>query len=211
MNKKHGLFCVVLGAILLIAALSLVFYNRNENKKSGEMAQSVLEELVEAMPEPATVAPTQPATASIYDEYDVQPPTEIEETTIVIENNGYIGILSIPILNLELPVMSEWSYPNLNISPCRYKGTVGEGNINIAAHNYWSHFGILSELGGGKKFTFTDADGTIHTYEVTEIIQLDGRDIDGMEFGSAENWDMTLFTCTLGGQSRVTLRAVEII
>lgn len=210
MNKRHGLFCVVLGTILLVAALSLVFYNRNENEKSGKAAQSVLEELVKEIPEPVAIVPTQAMTGNIYDEYDVEILTEIEETTIIIENNGYIGILSIPALNLELPVMSEWSYPNLNIAPCRYKGSIGSGDIIIAAHNYRTHFGRMSELGGGETFTFTEADGTVHTYEVTEIIQLDGRDIDGMEFGSAENWDMTLFTCTLGGQSRVTLRAVEI-
>ena len=212
MNKKHGLFCVVLGTLLLIAAMSLVLYNRNENKKSGEAAQSVLAELTEIIPPPPTEPVTEiPTAGDILAEYDIEPTTAPkEETTIVIAENGYIGIVSIPDLQLELPVMSDWSYPKLNIAPCRYKGSIVEGDIIIAAHNYWSHFGRLSELGGGEIFTFTEADGTIHKYEITEIIQLDGRDIDGMDLGSADSWDMTLFTCTLGGQSRVTVRAVEI-
>lgn len=213
MNKKHGLICVVLGTLLLIAAMSLVFYNRNENKKSGEAAETVLMELVEVIPaQPPTEPPTEiPTAGDILAEYDIEPTTvPKEETTVVIAENGYIGIVKIPDLQLELPVMSDWSYPKLNIAPCRYKGSVAEGDIIIAAHNYWSHFGRLSELGGGEVFTFTEADGTVHRYEITEIIQLDGRDIEGMDFGSAESWDMTLFTCTLGGQSRVTVRAVEI-
>ncbi len=212
MNKKHGLFCVVLGTVLLIAALSLVLYNKNENKKSGEAAQSVLNELVDIIPPPPTEPVTEAMTGSdILAEYDIEPVTEAKvEPTISIADKGYIGIVSIPVLELELPVMSEWSYVNLDISPCRYKGSVAEGDIIIAAHNYWSHFGRLSELGGGEIFTFTEADGTIHTYETTEIIQLDGGDIEGMDFGSADSWDMTLFTCTLSGQSRVTIRAVEI-
>lgn len=214
MNKKHGLFCVVLGAALLIAALSLVVYNSMENKKSGEAAQNVLEELVEIIP---TVPPTESATevvtaGNIFQEYEnVTEPTEKKsEPTIVVADNGYIGIISIPVLDLELPVMSQWSYPNLNIAPCRYKGSVYDGDIIIAAHNYRSHFGRLSELGGGEIFTFTEADGTVHNYEITEIIQLDGGDIEGMDFGSADSWDVTLFTCTLGGQSRVTVRAIEV-
>ncbi|MBR6579975.1 MAG: sortase [Ruminococcus sp.] len=212
MNKKHGLFCVVLGTALLIAALSLVLYNKNENKKSGEAAQSVLNELMEIIPP----SPTEPATeaitgSDILAEYDIEPVTEAKvEPTISIAEKGYIGIVSIPALELNLPVMSEWSYVNLDVSPCRYKGSVADGDVIIAAHNYWSHFGRLSELGGGEIFTFTEADGRIHTYEITEIIQLDGRDINGMDFGSADSWDMTLFTCTLSGQSRVTVRAVEI-
>ena len=213
MNKKHGLICVVLGTLLLIAAMSLVFYNRNENKKSGEAAETVLMELVEVIPaQPPTEPPTEiPTAGDILAEYDIEPTTvRKEETTVVIAENGYIGIVKIPDLQLELPVMSDWSYPKLNIAPCRYKGSVAEGDIIIAAHNYWSHFGRLSELGGGEVFTFTEADGTVHKYEITEIIQLDGRDIEGMDFGSAESWDMTLFTCTLGGQSRVTVRGVEI-
>ncbi len=212
MNKKHGLFCVVLGTLLLIAAVSLVFYNKKENEKSGSAAQSVLSELVEFIPEPPTEPITEAMTGNdILAEYDIETVTEAKvEPTISIAERGYIGIVAIPALELELPVMSEWSYPNLNIAPCRYKGSVAEGDIIIAAHNYWSHFGRLSELGGGEIFTFTEADGRIHTYEITEIIQLDGRDIDGMDFGSADSWDMTLFTCTLGGQSRVTVRAVEI-
>ena len=213
MNKKHGLICVVLGTLLLTAAVSLVFYNRSENEKSGEAAQSVLVELAEVIPPPPPTEPKTeiPTAADIFAEYDIEPTTvPKEETTVVIAENGYIGIVKIPDLQLELPVMGDWSYPKLNIAPCRYKGSVGEGDIIIAAHNYWSHFGRLSELGGGEIFTFTEADGTVHTYEITEIIQLDGRDIEGMDFGSADSWDMTLFTCTLGGQSRVTVRAIEV-
>ena len=211
MNKKYGFVCIVIGTALLAAALSLVFYNKSENKKSGEAAESVLMELVEVIPEPTELTTEPPTFSNILAEYDIEPTTmPKEETTVIIDNNAYIGFVSIPDLQLELPVMSDWSYPKLNISPCRYKGSITDGDIIIAAHNYRSHFGRLSELGGGEIFTFIEADGTVHKYEITEIIQLDGRDIEGMDFGSAESWDITLFTCTLGGQSRVTVRAVEV-
>ena len=50
MKKTHGLCCILLGAALLIAALSLVLYNMNENKKGGEAANSILNELKIGMP-----------------------------------------------------------------------------------------------------------------------------------------------------------------
>ena len=55
----------------------------------------------------------------------------------------------------------------------------------------------------------TDRTGKIHHYEVVQTEIIPGQDVEAMEFGSAENWDLTLFTCTLSGQSRVTVRAVE--
>ena len=40
-------------------------------------------------------------------------------------------------------------------------------------------------------------------YKMVERETLNPTDIEGMESG---NWDLTLFTCTVGGQSRVTIR-----
>ena len=39
--------------------------------------------------------------------------------------------------------------------------------------------------------------------------ELPGTAVEQMQFGDADDWDLTLFTCTLGGRSRVTVRAVK--
>ena len=130
------------------------------------------------------------------------------EGFIEIENNDYIGYISLPALGIELPVMSSWSYDNLKISPCRYKGSAAGGDLIIAAHNYSSHFGRLDEFQGGEEIIFISADGTVLNYEVIQTENISGKDVEAMEFGSADEWDLTLFTCTLSGQSRVTVRAV---
>ncbi len=215
MNKKHGLCCIILGAMLLIAALSLVFYNSQQNKKSGEAAQNVLAKLKEAIPEPA--AGTEPAFTfpenDLFSEYETETTAQdvpIEDETMMVDENGYIGYIALPDLGIELPVMSQWSYPNLKIAPCRYKGTLEGRDLIVAAHNYNSHFGRLKEYSGGELIYFTSVDGTVRTYEIIQIEEINGRDIEAMDFGSGDSWDLTLFTCTLGGQSRVTVRAVEI-
>ena len=76
----------------------------------------------------------------------------------------------------------------------------------IAGHNYHSHFGNLKYLTPGDLILFTDMAGNTFSYKVTETQVLDGTAVDEMESG---DWDMTLFTCTLGGASRVAVRCVH--
>ena len=70
------------------------------------------------------------------------------------------------------------------------------------AHNYASHFGGLSELSEGDNVFFTDMDGIVTMYEVVAQDILDPYAVEEMTSGE---FDLTLFTCTYGGQSRVTV------
>ena len=70
---------------------------------------------------------------------------EMEMPVEEIEGNGYIGLLEIPALGLSLPVMSEWSYPNLKLAPCRYSGSAYTGispsPATITSTQLWPHRG----------------------------------------------------------------------
>lgn len=137
------------------------------------------------------------------DETDYVKHPDMEMPTKRIGGQYYIGELEIPALGLELPVMDEWSYPRLRIAPCRYAGSVYSGDIVIAGHNYLRHFGRLKNLQTGDAVRFTDADGNVFSYAVSNVEILTPTDITGMCTG---DWDMTLFTCTYGGAKRVTIR-----
>lgn len=95
-------------------------------------------------------------------------PVELDATMTVVEINGYdyVGYLSVPKLDLELPVMSDWDYVRLKTAPCRHFGSTKTDDLVIAAHNYQSHFGRLKELEIGDAVTFTDMDGVVIRYEV---------------------------------------------
>lgn len=199
-------FFMIMGTMLLLAALFLIMSNIHQDNESGEIADQVMVELKETIRDNSENHTDPPE----EEDSEIKEEEAVEETLIEIDGNTYIGFISIPELSLELPVMSEWNYDNLKISPCRYKGTAAGGDLIIAAHNYQSHFGRLKEIYNGLKINFTDGDGRVREYEIQQVETIDGQDIAAMEFGSVDTWDLTLFTCTIGGVSRVTVRAAEV-
>lgn len=214
MNK--GVFAIATGSLMVISALALALFNINSDKKSGEHAQELLVKIKEEIPEeriPVGEVTTTEYKPSIFDEYiSRDDPTYYEqpqEEVININGDFYSGIVEIPALSLELPVYRDLDYENLKYSPCRYKGSVQDGNIIIAAHNYSSHFGNIDNMISGDKIYFTDAQGIVYEYEVITTEVVDGTDIEAMESGS-EEWDMTIFTCTLSGMSRIAVRAAAV-
>ena len=98
----------------------------------------------------------------------------------------------------------------MQTAPCRYSGNAESGDIVIAAHNYNSHFGRIKDLSIGDEIIYIDSGGLYYRYEVCNMEYIDGYDIDRMFDGIENEWDLTLFTCTLSGQSRVTIRADRI-
>ena len=217
--KKIRKFLIALGTMLILSALFLCVYNLRENNKAFEQSQEVLSELKGLIPEYVPQDTVTEITTSAEDfvnpaddlfapyekhEEDVpQPPPPVE-----LDGSYYCGFITLPALGLELPVADGWSYAALRNSPCRYSGSAVENNMIIAAHNYNSHFGRISSLNSGDEVIFTDTEGCPHRYVVDYTHYVDGYDIDGMFSGQEEEWALTLFTCTLSGQSRVTVRCV---
>ena len=120
-----------------------------------------------------------------------------------IDGRSYIGVLRLPSLGLELPVLGAWSDSGSRAAPCRYSGSAYLDNMVIAGHNYSGHFGTLKNLAPGDVLSFTDMDGNVFSYTVVELETLPPYAVEEMTSG---DWDLTLFTCTVGGQSRLAVR-----
>lgn len=179
-----------IGAVLVVAALALLLFNRAEDKNAGKAADEILPAVMAAIEEPLPTG-------------DEDGEDEPEMTVVDIDGYGYIGYLTIPALDLKLPVMSEWDDTRLKTAPCRYYGSVKTNDLVIAGHNYDRHFGRLKNLRTGDNVFFTDMDGVTAAYEVTEVEELQPTEIGQM---LESGYDLTLYTCTYGGQSRVTVR-----
>lgn len=196
MGNKRGRTLIAAGLLLLIAALGLSGYNLWQEHRAAASADSAMAELAAQIPGPGALLPD-----GMLPDYQVAP--DMEMPTVAVASYDYIGYLSVPALSLELPVLSEWSYPNLKVSPCRYAGSAYEDGFVICAHNFKRHFGGLKDLSIGDAVQFVDADGNTFDYVVAEVGQLNPDDTREM---LSKDWALSLFTCTLGGQFRVTVR-----
>ena len=136
---------MLLGMALIFGAMSLFLINQREAEEAEMNSVNLLPQLMEvieenedAVTEPETYA--QPVGTPI----EYLDPSVFEMTEVEIDGYAYIGYLSVPKLELELPVMADWDYTRLRIAPCRYTGSIRGEDLVIMAHNYDSHFGRLS-------------------------------------------------------------------
>lgn len=219
MNKLWKIL-VISGVAMLLSAVFLCVYNFHESNVAYENSQTALSGLKSLIPD----IPENPEETYIEHLYEIQENAkrdviaEAEERlkesessvpempSIELDGRYYCGYITLDTIGLELPVLNDWSYANLNIAPCRYEGTPETHDFIIAAHNYNSHFGMIKNLRDGDEIVFTNCLGEKYHYIVTYMEYIDGYNVEQMSENNS-SWDLTLFTCTLNGQSRVTIRA----
>lgn len=194
---------MIMGTALIFGALSLFLYNRRQVQQAEQASVDMMPQLLAAIEEKEETG-EEPSTYEqpVGTPLEFLDPSAFEMTQVEIGGYTYIGYLSVPDLNLELPVMADWDYTRLQKAPCRYSGSVRGENLVIMAHNYRAHFGYLSELEEGASVIFTDMDGIKTRYQVVAQDILAPTAVEEMTSGE---FDLTLFTCTYGGKSRVTV------
>lgn len=200
MKHKLGTLCIVLGSLLLLASAGLQLYNTRESKHAGDASQAALTILQEAAGEPHMAQEPYAEHIDSFDEEAREAAAQMQEKTI--GGYAYVGYLSVPILELELPVMSACDYERLQLAPCREYGSTKTDDLVICAHNYASHFGNLSKLETGDLLTFTDMEGEQILYSVEILDILEPTAVDTVK---NSDFDLVLYTCTYGGKQRVTV------
>ncbi len=201
-KRKHrfGTIWIVTGLLLIAAALLLTVYNIWDGNRADQAAQEAVTILAQEIKEESDYSD-----APLPEDQ----PAEREMPTIEIDGYRYIGYLYVPTLDLELPVMEEWDYDRLKIAPCCYSGSVYLDNMVIAGHNYRRHFSPLRWQDIGTEIDFTDVEGNVYRYQISNVEILNPDQNEDLVRDSDE-WDLTLFTCTIGGQTRHTIRCTRI-
>lgn len=202
--KRKGSLLIALGLVLLLAAAGLTGWNLYEGYRAQQSSQQLVQQLEAVVPPAPAVKPeVQPNAAGEVEipDYILNPHMNMPE--IDIDGRAYIGTLELPSLGLEFPIISRWSYGGLRVSPCRYTGSAYSDDLVLAAHNYNSHFGKLKTLHEGDSVFFTDTDGNRFAYTVAVKETLMPTAVEEM---TDSGYPLTLFTCTLGGSYRVTIR-----
>lgn len=128
-------------------------------------------------------------------------------------DDGMIGILEIPEINQELPIIGKWSYSLLKISICRYKGPDPneKGNLVLIGHNYKSgaHFGDLDKLSVGSELFLTNTKtGERIRYEVYQVKHIAPDAFSALKSYHGEA-GLTLMTCRNNGTNRLLVRCEQ--
>ncbi len=200
MKSKISGILIGCGGLLVLAALVLFGYNQQEGLQARKTAEAVLPQLevqMEARQRPGQESP-------VREEPLPAQPYSTRMDTVTIDGYAYIGTLTIPSLNLRLPIMDTWSDEQLKMTPCRYAGSLNGDDLVLMGHNYVYGFGQLDRLEVGQTLYFEDVNGITTTYEVVLTDVLGEEAVEEMVNGSS---DLTLFTCTYDGRDRLTIRA----
>lgn len=190
-SKKTAAVLIGIGIALIVSAVLLFVFNKITSYRAANETAKILSSLENTMLEDIDV----PADAT-----DGTMPTRLADGIHIV------GVVSVPTLEIEVPVAAEWSYENLRKSACRYSGTAEDGRLIILAHNYGRHFGNLKNAVAGDEVQFMDVNGKLYLYSVTAIEILNKNELDKL---TASESDLTLFTCTYGGQKRIVVRCMK--
>lgn len=210
---------ILVGVLLVLASVGLVSYNTYDSARAGMESDRVLDELEDLIQRNPIPVPTHiqyidvdaDGNESVRDELVYVSPDDETQTvgqtipTVQVDEWKYIGVLQIPSLRLTLPVLHKWDYSRLRIAPCRYYGSVYKHNLVIAGHNYSVHFSPVRSIRLGADVYFTDVYGTRYHYRVSKTETVQPDQVTYMVTTNGE-WELTLFTCNLGGATRFACR-----
>jgi len=202
-RRTVGNILIIIGAVLLLSATGLFLYNVISNNKQAEDSLELTRSAKEKIENDESDLPADSG------ETDRSGDSEDFSELMPVDIEGYPcdGYLSIPAIDLEMAVLDTWNRDYLRKTICRYYGSPYTHDFVVAGHNYRSSFGKLKSLSQGDDIYFTDMNGRVFHYVVRQTEVLDGTAIDEMLSGG---WDLSLYTCTYGGQSRFTVRCEEV-
>ena len=194
-GRTHWL---VIGAALLLAAAALAVRNLWEQQEAKRFSSRLLVLAEQRLPDGGGAQQT-----AAGNDGGMEMPAVSPDMTDPLAGYAIDGILAIPKLGLELPVLADYSEELLRMSVCLYAQEADSGRRVIAGHNYRDHFGRLNQLTVGDGLTYTTLDGETAAYQVSGLTEIAAGDREALEAGE---WDMTLLTCNLDMSRRILVR-----
>ena len=202
--KKITIYKVIL-IILIIIAVVIVALIVNKNIKSQKIetqAQQVLQRISNSV-------------ENIKDnENNVEEATvAVQEINEQLEGYGVIGIIKIPKINIEYPILEKTDKTSLKLSITRFwGGKVNQiGNLVLAGHNNFNDkmFGKIDKLKNGDIIELTDSQLVTVKYQVFSKYVVDPDDINCILPEDENRREVTLITCINGNKERLIVKASE--
>lgn len=197
------ILAVLIVAILVFLSLIIVKAinsNINERNLKEAVAQIYAQDSIERVQEDET------------SETQVSEP--IEEINMEIKGNKVVGIIKIPKIDLEYPILEKTTVDTLKLSITKFWGNkINEiGNVSLAGHNMLNGtmFGKLKNLQEGDIIELTDIQKVTLQYKVYKMYVTDPNDISCIRAENDNTREITLITCTNGNKNRLIVKAIEI-
>ena len=195
-RRRTGMILLILGAVLILAAAVRLGLHAREAEQAGQAAQEALEAIQQTEAAviqhpteetaPETTAPTGPSEPESLEIFE-------------LEGDDYIGWITAPGYDRELPIMHQIQEDRLKKAPCLEKGSPITDNAVISGHNYRSHFLFLHSIQPGEEIWFTHLNGFRVEYTVTRCDLVDPTDLAAV---LKADHDLVLYTCTSDGENR---------
>ncbi len=138
-----------------------------------------------------------------------------QEQPIEFQMQGHkvIGIINIPAIDLEYPIIDKTTKETMRISISKFSGgEINEiGNVALAGHNNYSGtmFGKNKNLKIKDKIYLTDLTRRTIEYEIYNIFVTDPNDTSILETEDKTKRELTLITCKNGRSERLIIKARE--
>lgn len=134
----------------------------------------------------------------------------------LIEFDGFkvIGIIKIPAIELEYPILEQTTDEAMKVSISKYWGgdINSYGNVSLAGHNNritLTMFGKNKNLKNGDSVFLTDLTGTTVEYIIYDTFITDPDDVSILRTTDESVREVTLITCTNGRANRLIHKARE--
>ena len=223
-KKKAFKFEFFLSVFLLCVLSSYAIYAEYDRNKSEEVSKEILQEIsfqdttklvdeevivvrLNAIPEEKNVTTTQ----VVQIEQKIEVPDEQKLTASDGTIYYTIGVINIPSINVNYPILSTYTDELLKIAPCRFHGSNPNevGNLCIAGHNYKNSkfFSKVPNLQLGDKIEITDLSGRMLTYTVYDKFIVNPDELECTSQLTNGNKEITLITCTNDNKQRHIIKA----
>lgn len=194
-NKLYNIILIILGIVLLVViTLIAIKYGRNQiNEKD---LHSVVDEVKTQIEQ-------------------VRDDKEQEEVQVEYKGYNVVGIISIPAIGIEYPILDTTNEKTMKVAITKFWGNdVNElGNFTMAGHNNkdGTMFGKTKRLKIGDKIEITDLTGKTIEYEIFDQYLIDPDDVSCVKSVKENTREVTLITCANGRSNRLITKAREVI
>lgn len=226
-KKKIYKILFIISVLCMICLTSIYVYAEYDRNKESDISSNILKSMFSdkttiSEDENALIVKITQEIAENIDEYQTtddeeQAPIISQATSTYTASNGneyeYIGRIVIPKINVDYPILANWSVELLKVSICKFHGSNPNevGNLCLVGHNYRNKrfFSKIPTLEIGDIVQITDLSERTIDYEVYDIHTVIPDNIDDTTQKTGGKREVTLITCTNDSQQRVIVKCRE--